>query len=56
MLAHFDYDKKAPLGITEVGVEKRGNVAVHDITYVSPKGGVVPAYLELWPSLPPTLS
>jgi dienelactone hydrolase len=45
MLAHFDYDKKAPLGIKEIGVEKRGDVAIHDITYVSPKGGVVPAYL-----------
>jgi dienelactone hydrolase len=45
MLAHFDYDKKAPLGSKEIGVEKRGEVAIHDITYVSPKGGVVPAYL-----------
>ncbi len=45
MLAHFDYDKTAPLGIKEIGVEKRGDVSVHDITYVSPKGGVVPAYL-----------
>lgn len=45
MLAHFDYDKKAPLGIREIGVEKRGSVSVHDITYVSPRGGVVPAYL-----------
>ena len=45
MLAHFDYDKTAPLGIKEVGVEKRGDVTIHDITYTSPKGGVVPAYL-----------
>lgn len=45
MLAHFDYDKKASLGIKEIAVEKRGDVAIHDITYVSPKGGVVPAYL-----------
>jgi dienelactone hydrolase len=45
MLAHFDYDKKAPLGIKEIGVEKRGDVSIHDITYISPKGGVVPAYL-----------
>ncbi len=45
MLAHFDYDKNAPLGIKEIGVEKRGDVSIHDITYVSPKGGVVPAYL-----------
>lgn len=45
MLAHFDYDKTAPLGIKEITVEKRGDVAIHDMTYVSPKGGVVPAYL-----------
>jgi dienelactone hydrolase len=45
MLAHFDYDKNAPLGTREIGVEKRGNVTIHDISYVSPKGGVVPAYL-----------
>lgn len=45
MLAHFHYDKTAPLGIKEIGVEKRGDVTIHDITYVSPKGGVVPAYL-----------
>ncbi|HKO45710.1 MAG TPA: hypothetical protein VJU84_20705 [Pyrinomonadaceae bacterium] len=45
MLAHWDYDKTAPLGIKEIGVEKRGDVTIHDFTYASPKGGVVPAYL-----------
>lgn len=45
MIRHFDYDRKAPLGLKEIGVEHRGNVAVHDISYTSPKGGVVPAYL-----------
>ena len=45
MLAHFDYDKNAPLGIIEIGQQNRGNVTVYDLTYVSPKGGVVPAYL-----------
>jgi dienelactone hydrolase len=45
LLSHFDYDQKAPLGIKELRVEQRGNIAVHDITYNSPKGGVVPAYL-----------
>lgn len=45
MLAHFDYDKQAPIGFKELGVEKRGTVSIHDITYISPKGGVVPAYL-----------
>ena len=42
---HFDYDRQAPLGIKEIGVERRGKVSVHDITYISPKGGLVPAYL-----------
>ena len=45
LVRHFDYDQKAPLGLKELGVEKRGDVRVHDITYTSPKGGVVPAYL-----------
>jgi cephalosporin-C deacetylase-like acetyl esterase len=45
LLRHFDYDQKAPLEIQEVGVEKRGEVEIHDISYASPKGGRVPAYL-----------
>ena len=45
LIRHFDYDRAAPLGTKEIGVEQRGDVSVHDITYVSPKGGVVPAYL-----------
>jgi len=45
VLRHFDYDQKASLDLREVGVEHRGNVAVHDISYASPKGGRVPAYL-----------
>jgi dienelactone hydrolase len=42
---HFDYDKSVPLDIKIIGTEKRGKVIIHDITYASPKGGVVPAYL-----------
>jgi len=41
----FAYDAKAPLDIKEGGVEHRGDVAIHDISYASPKGGRVPAYL-----------
>jgi len=41
----FDYDAKAPLDIQEAGVEHRGDVTVHDISFASPKGGRVPAYL-----------
>ena len=45
LVRHFDYDRQASLEIREIGVERRGKVAIHDITYASPKGGVVPAYL-----------
>jgi dienelactone hydrolase len=45
VLRHFDYDQKAPLHIEEVGVDRRGDIAIHDISYASPKGGRVPAYL-----------
>ncbi|HSZ01865.1 MAG TPA: hypothetical protein VK788_20385 [Terriglobales bacterium] len=45
VLRHFDYDQKASLDLQEIGVEDRGNVAIHDISYASPKGGRVPAYL-----------
>jgi cephalosporin-C deacetylase-like acetyl esterase len=45
LLRHFDYDQKAPLDIREAGVEQRGGVTIHDISYASPKGGRVPAYL-----------
>ena len=41
----FAYDQKSPLDVNEVGVEHRGSVTIHDISYASPKGGRVPAYL-----------
>jgi len=45
LLRHFDYDQKAPLDIQEIGVDHRGTVTIHDISYASPKGGRVPAYV-----------
>lgn len=42
-IVHFDYDQKAPLDVQEAGVEQRGDVTIHDISYASPKGGRVPA-------------
>jgi cephalosporin-C deacetylase-like acetyl esterase len=45
MLRHFDYDRTAPLNVKQIGVQRRANATVYDITYDSPKGGVVPAYL-----------
>jgi len=44
-LPHFDYDRRAPLDIKEVGVEDRDGISLHDISYLSPKGGRVTAYL-----------
>src|SRR5438552_7957472 len=45
LVRHFDYDQNAPLAIKQVGVQHREHASVYDITYDSPKGGVVPAYL-----------
>ena len=57
LLRHWDYDKSASLNVKEVGVQKRGDVTIHDISYSSPvgdraafigrNGGKVPAYLVL---------
>ena len=41
----FAYDAAAPLDVKEVGVEQRAGASVHDLTYASPSGGRVPAYL-----------
>src|SRR6266852_7377984 len=45
LLRHFEYDQRASLDVQEAGVEQRGDVTIHDISYASPKGGRVPAYL-----------
>ena len=45
LVRHYDYDKNAPIDLKTIGTQKRGDVTVYDITYASPKGGVVPAYL-----------
>src|SRR5258705_12415467 len=45
MVRHFDYDQTAPLAIKTVKTESRGEARLYDITYASPKGGVVPAFL-----------
>ena len=45
MVRHFDYDETVPIDLTILGTQKRGDVTVYDITYASPKAGVVPAYL-----------
>jgi cephalosporin-C deacetylase-like acetyl esterase len=49
----YDYDRAAPLEVVENGVEQRGPLAVHDISYASPMGGRVPAYLVVPPGRGP---
>ena len=49
----LDYDHNAPLDSQESGITKRGDIAVHDISYASPKGGRVPAYLVVPPGRGP---
>ena len=41
----FDYDAKAPLDIHDKIIEEFDGGSLHDMTYVSPKGGPVAAYL-----------
>src|SRR5438477_6532336 len=45
LVQHFDYDQKAPLRIKQIGVQHREHATIYDITYDSPEGGVVTAYL-----------
>ena len=45
LVRHFDYDQRAPLNVRQIGVQHHEHGDVYDITYDSPKGGVVPAYL-----------
>ena len=51
--AHFAYDAKAPLDTVTSGVETRGDVVIRDLSYASPKGGRVPAYLVVPPGKGP---
>ena len=41
----FLYDRTMPLDVREIGIENRDGIHVHDISYASPKGGRVTAYL-----------
>jgi cephalosporin-C deacetylase-like acetyl esterase len=45
----FDYDPGAGLDVEEAGVEYHEQVAVHDLSYASPMGGRVTAYLVVPP-------
>lgn len=43
--AVFDYDQESPLAVEVLAAHQRDGVVVEDLTYASPRGGKVPAYL-----------
>ncbi len=45
VLRAFDYDRSAAFDLRELSAEDRGGVSVRDVTFASPMGGPVPAYL-----------
>jgi dienelactone hydrolase len=45
----FDYDAKAPLDFHDNGAQDVSGITVHDISYASPMGGNVPAFLVVPP-------
>jgi hypothetical protein len=44
-LSHFDYDSNTELNAKELSVVERNGVMIHELTYTSPRGGAVPAYV-----------
>jgi cephalosporin-C deacetylase-like acetyl esterase len=42
---YFDYDATQPLDVQDKVIQETSDFTIHDITYASPKGGRVPAYL-----------
>ncbi len=53
LVKRFDYDRNRPLDVREAAVQDRAGVTVHDISYASPMGGRVPAYLVVPPGKGP---
>lgn len=45
LVRQFDYDNKSPLEVREIGRQSRAGVSIIDLSYASPRGGHVPAYL-----------
>ena len=45
----FGYEQTLPLDVKEVGIEDQSGISVRDISYLSPKGGRVTAYLVVPP-------
>jgi dienelactone hydrolase len=49
----FAYDRTAPLAVTEVAVEQRDGVTVRDVSFPSPAGQPISAYVVLPPESAP---
>ncbi|MFZ5622740.1 MAG: alpha/beta hydrolase [Pseudomonadota bacterium] len=43
----FEYDHLAPLQVAQLGAVNEAGAIIHDVTYASPLGGRVPAYLVI---------
>jgi dienelactone hydrolase len=49
LLKMYEYDRGASLDLKEHGVQDRAGLKVLDVSYLSPKGGRVPAYIVVPP-------
>jgi dienelactone hydrolase len=49
----FDYDRKQPLDVQETLLKKQNGITLYDISYASPKGGRVTAFLVVPPGKGP---
>lgn len=53
LVREFDYDRNAPLEVRAASPRSRDGVTITDISYASPRGGRVPAYLVVPPGRGP---
>lgn len=49
LLKMYEYDSRAPLDLKEHGAQDRDGLKALDVSYLSPKGGRVPAYIVIPP-------
>jgi len=47
LASNFAYDPEEPADVKQVSAERRDGVMLYDITYASPRGGRVPAYVVI---------
>jgi cephalosporin-C deacetylase-like acetyl esterase len=45
LVHQFDYDPKAPLDVRETIIDRKDGVTIRDVSYASPRGGRVTAYM-----------